>query len=72
MHRSLHYFIVFYRVGQRGAGRQIAQIRMDLVDKVLVAFVSTPGVLLVPLIAVFIAGMLFHFNNSMTFAVFSE
>ena len=45
---------------------------MDLADKVLVAFVSTPGVLLVPLIAVFIAGMLFHFNNSMTFAVFTE
>lgn len=41
-----------------------------LVDKVLVAFVSTPGAILVPLVAIVIAGMLFHFNSQMTFAVF--
>ena len=43
---------------------------MDLIDKVLVAFVSTPGAILVPLVAIVIAGMLFHFNSQMTFAVF--
>ena len=43
---------------------------LGLVDKVLVAFVSTPGAILVPLVAIVIAGMLFHFNSQMTFAVF--
>ena len=43
---------------------------MHLIDKVLVAFVSTPGAILVPLVAIVIAGMLFHFNSQMTFAVF--
>lgn len=45
---------------------------LDFVDKLLVAFVSTPGTILVPLIAIVIGGMLFHFNNQMVFSVFTD
>ena len=39
-------------------------------DKLLVAFVSTPGALAVPLLAIVLAGMLYHFNENMLFSVF--
>ena len=44
----------------------------SLADRLLVAFVSTPGGMLIPILFLIMAAMLFHMNENMLFHVFSE